>query len=217
MLPITLSSMFLVLIALNNTLSSWDPVATLMARILLTCMFMIVITSNYLIKRLQKERDAEKEVALMKSEQTSILESLVKERTLELEQSNKMLAELASKDALTNLPNRRSVDLFVDASFEELVGSDRNIAVALNDVHDGINGLSLTELRDRKVGASIGWTMCTGSNAIVDAFRRADKALYTAKNKGRNCIIRAQKSSVVAPSYFDEVCINTLLIRSAET
>lgn len=129
----------------------------------------------------------------MKSEQTSILESLVKERTLELEQSNKMLAELASKDALTNLPNRRSVDLFVDASFEELVGSDRNIAVALNDVHDGINGLSLTELRDRKVGASIGWTVCTGSNAIVDAFRRADKAFYTAKNKGRNCIIRAQK------------------------
>jgi diguanylate cyclase (GGDEF)-like protein len=256
MLPIAVSSLFLVIIALNNTLSTWDPVATFMAGILLTCVFMIVITSNYLIRRLQKERDAEKEVALMKSEQTSLLESLVKERTLELEQSNRMLAELASKDALTNLPNRRSVDLFVDASFEGLVDGDRNIAIALidldhfktindnfghdvgdivlkkvantlaafnsenilagrfggeefaiiardmddntfykmlNTIHDDINELSLTELGDRTVGASIGFTMCTGQTDVVDAFRRADKALYIAKNKGRNCIVRAKK------------------------
>ena len=257
MLPITISSLFLVLMALNNTLSTWDPVATFMAGILLTCVFMIVITSNYLVKLLQKERDAEKEVARMKSEQTSILESLVKERTLELEQSNRMLAELASKDMLTNLPNRRSVDLFVDASFENSLSSEHDVALALidldhfktindtfghdvgdivlkkvadvlailntdnvlagrfggeefaiiardmndnrfysmlNNVHDGINRLSLTELGNKKVGASIGWTMCKGPTDVVDAFRRADKALYTAKNNGRNQIICAKKS-----------------------
>ena len=153
-------------------------------------------------------------------------------------------------------PNRRSVDLFVDASFEGLVDGDRNIAIALIDldhfktindnfghdvgdivlkkvantlaafnsenilagrfggeefaiiardmddntfynmldkVHDGINGLSLTELGGTTVGASIGYTVCSGPTDVVDAFRRADKALYIAKNKGRNCIVRAKK------------------------
>lgn len=257
MLPIAVSSLFLVIIALNNTLSTWDPVATFMAGILLTCVFMIVITSNYLVKLLQKERDAEKEVAQMRSEQTSILESLVKERTKELERSNTMLAELASKDTLTNLPNRRSVDLFVDASFAEATGDEKVIAIALIDldhfknindtyghevgdivlkkaanvlaafnsdsllagrfggeefaiiardmndnrfymtlhsIHNSINELSITEIEDRKVASSIGWTMCTGPIDVVDAFRRADKALYTAKNKGRNRIIRAEES-----------------------
>lgn len=257
MLPITVSSMFLVIIALNNAFISWDPIATFMAGILLTCMFMIVITSNYLVKLLQKERDAEKEVARMRSEQTSILESLVKERTQELERSNKMLAELASKDTLTNLPNRRSVDLFVDASFAGPDSGEKTIAIALIDldhfknindtyghdvgdivlkkaanvlaafngesllagrfggeefaviardmddngfymtlhtIHDSINALSLTEIGDKKVAASIGWTMCTGPTDVIDAFRRADKALYTAKNRGRNRIIRAEES-----------------------
>ncbi|QDG37797.1 hypothetical protein FJN14_04730 [Alteromonas mediterranea] len=53
------------------------------------------------------------------------------------------------------------------------------------------NQLAITSIDDRKLGACIGWTLCKGSDDIVEAFRRADKALYVAKDKGRNLIVPA--------------------------
>lgn len=64
-------------------------------------------------------------------------------------------------------------------------------AKQLEALHCAINKLTIASIDDRKLGACIGWTLCKGSDDIVEAFRRADKALYVAKDKGRNLIIPA--------------------------
>ena len=233
-----------------------------MSGLVMTCLFMVALTASYMVKVVQRERDAQKETAQLKSEQASKLEALVKERTLALEQTNSTLAELASKDSLTELPNRRTLDMFVDNTFDkslhdhdalaialidldhfksindtfghdvgdEVLKGIANILAPLNDerqvaaryggeefaiakritkpndsqsneaeefakqleiVHRAINQLVIASIGDRKLGACIGWTLCKGSDDIVEAFRRADKALYLAKDKGRNLIIPA--------------------------
>jgi diguanylate cyclase (GGDEF)-like protein len=215
-----------------------------------------------MVKVVQRERDAQKEAALLKSAQASKLEALVRERTLALEKTNSTLAELASKDSLTELPNRRTLDMFVDNTFDKTLHDNDALAIALIDldhfksindtfghdvgdevlkgianilaplndegqvaaryggeefaiakrvkalntskttqadefakqletVHSAINQLAIASIDDRKLGACIGWTLCKGSDDIVEAFRRADKALYVAKDKGRNLIIPA--------------------------
>jgi diguanylate cyclase (GGDEF)-like protein len=259
MLPVSISTLVLVMIALSDNLYAFDPIAMFMIGLLLTCTFMIVLTSNYLVRVLQSERDKEKAIAELQSKQTAMLEALVKDRTKELETSNKMLTELASKDALTNLPNRRSIDLFVDESFDTPLYANNALAIALIDldhfksindtfghdvgdivlrkianilrplnnaetiagrfggeefaiiwrntaaedtkesvfysvlsnVHHNINTLVVSELKGKRLGACIGWTLCRGPDDIVGAFRRADKALYKAKDEGRNLIIHA--------------------------
>lgn len=255
--PVMASTITLILFALFDINLPVEPIATFMFGLLLTCTFMVVMTSNYLFKLLQKERDAEKALSKLKSEQAAKLEALVQERTQALEASNKMLNELALRDTLTNLPNRRSVDLFVDNSFAAdtphgdiavaLIDLDHfknindtyghnvgdkvliavgNILQTLNDdnciagrfggeefaivqrgispdkfadtllsVHKAINALAFKAHPKIRVGACIGWTMCNSGAHIVRSFRRADKALYQAKDEGRNLIIYAPKKS----------------------
>lgn len=262
MAPVTFSTLVLTIIALFNVDLYLEPIATFMTGIVLTCLFMVSLTANYMVKVVQRERDTQKRAAKLRSEQTSKLEALVKERTKALEDTNKTLADIASKDSLTNLPNRRTLDLFVDNTFThgneehevlavalidldhfksindtfghdigdevlktiaELLSplnNDKQVAARyggeefaivqrypayqktlnddldafaaqLNDVHANINALRIEALQGRTIGASFGWTLCESSSDIVCAFRRADKALYTAKDKGRNVIIKA--------------------------
>lgn len=262
MLPLTFSTLVLTVIALFEVEVYLEPIATFMTGLVMTCLFMVALTANHMVKVVQRERDAQKEAAQLKSEQTFRLEALVKERTLALEQTNSALAELASKDSLTELPNRRTLDLFVDDTFDKTIHDHEALAIALIDldhfksindtfghnvgdevlkgianilaplndegqlaaryggeefaiakrvtqpngnqsseaeefakqleiVHRAINQLAIASIDDRKLGACIGWTLCKGSDDIVEAFRRADKALYLAKDKGRNLIVPA--------------------------
>ena len=262
MLPVTFSTLILTIIALFEVDLYLEPVATFMTGLVMTCLFMVALTASYMVKVVQRERDAQKEAAQLKSEQASKLEALVRERTLALEQTNSTLAELASKDSLTELPNRRTLDMFVDNTFDKTLHDHDALAIALIDldhfksindtfghdvgdevlkgiakilaplndewqvaaryggeefaiakrvkvlntsktaqadefakqletVHTAINQLAIASIDDRKLGACIGWTLCKGSDDIVEAFRRADKALYVAKDKGRNLIISA--------------------------
>jgi len=255
--PVTTSTILLILFTLFNVNLPMEPIATFMFGLLATCTFMVVMTSNYLFKLLQKERDAEKALSKLKSEQAANLEALVRERTQALEASNKMLNELALRDTLTNLPNRRSVDLFVDDSFtvdkahddiavalidldhfkdiNDTYGHDvgDNVLIAVADilqtlnnesciagrfggeefaivqrgashekfadmllrVHIAINALVFKAHPKIRIGACIGWTMCHSASQIVKSFRRADRALYQAKDDGRNLIIYAPKKS----------------------
>tara|TARA_R110002012_G_scaffold58092_3_gene150694 strand:- start:541 stop:1707 length:1167 start_codon:yes stop_codon:yes gene_type:complete len=252
--PVVLSTLSLVLIALFGIDLQLDPITMFMVGVLITCMFMVILASRLFVKIVQKERDTEKANAVLKSEQASKLEALIQERTKALRASNEMLKKLAANDGLTNLPNRRSIDLFVDASFSSEADNHHHIAVALidldhfknindtfgheagdtvlieiakilqplnskecmagrfggeefaiiqqnvseqhfsdtlADIHKQINTLSLQQLSGLKIGACIGWTICTDAADIVYAFRRADKALYKAKDAGRNRIIAA--------------------------
>lgn len=261
MLPVVISTLILTVVALFDVELFIEPIATFMTGLVMTCLFMVSLAARYMVKMVQRERDAQRETAVLKSQQASKLEALVKERTLALEQTNKALAELASKDSLTALSNRRTLDLFVDNSFEKHSQTDRTLALALIDLdhfkrindtfghevgddvlkaiasvllplntptqltaryggeefaivrrfdptantqqqteafanelivlHGRINQLDIASLDDRKIGACIGWTLCKGSDDIVEAFRRADKALYVAKDKGRNLIVPA--------------------------
>ena len=95
---------------------------------------MVSLTANYMVKVVQRERDTQKRAAKLRSEQTSKLEALVKERTKALEDTNKTLADIASKDSLTNLPNRRTLDLFVDNTFTHGNEEHEVLAVALIDL-----------------------------------------------------------------------------------
>ncbi|WP_394222039.1 diguanylate cyclase [Alteromonas gracilis] len=266
MLPVTFCALVLIISALFTVDLYLDPITTFMTGIVMTCFFMVALTAKYVVKVMQRERDAQKQTAFLKSEQASKLEALVRERTLALEETNKTLAELASKDSLTALPNRRFLDLFIDNSFDsnlhdfdtltiamfdldhfknindtlghdagdevlKAVGSvlaplNSNNQVAaryggeefavvrrinaldgilsnsvdefaqlLREVHAAINSLAIDAMGKRQLGACIGWTVCEGSGDIAEAFRRADKALYEAKHKGRNLIVSAVPQS----------------------
>ncbi|MEP1445514.1 MAG: diguanylate cyclase [Paraglaciecola sp.] len=123
MLPFVLGSAIVVVIALGFTLPI-DPIGSLMLGLVSTCLLLTVMISTYLIKLLQSQRDVEQQ-------QANALEKLVSERTQALHASNKLLQELASKDPLTKLPNRRSLDLFVDDYIEH---NGNSIGIALLDL-----------------------------------------------------------------------------------
>ena len=226
-----------------------DAVILMMLGIVLTCLLLAMMISAYLIKILQNQRDNEQQQVAEATQQAQKLERLVKERTSALEESNQRLHDLASKDPLTELPNRRSLDLFVDDCldaeyihigiamvdldhFKRLndtyghdVGDMVFCAVAkvlnplntqsqiagrfggeefaivvrqpqadefenlLQNVHQGINQVRLPEFPEVKVKASIGWVISEQGESISECFRRADQALYQAKDQGRNRII----------------------------
>lgn len=241
MLPLILGSGLVVIFALGFTIPI-DPVASLMFAIVTSCLLLTVMISTYLIKLLQSQRDTE-------HQQAYELEKLVKERTQELESSNQLLQELAAKDPLTKLPNRRSLDLFVDSSIEDnhkVIGiamldldhfkrindtyghdlgdvvlqqvanilrplnTDNCIAarfggeefaivqrqpekaefeLLLTELHLKINQIIIPGYDKIRVKACIGWVITDGNETISEYFRRADKALYKAKEQGRNQLV----------------------------
>ena len=239
---------FIVLFALGFSFPI-DPVGSLMLGIVTTCLLLTVMISTYLIKLLQSQRDTELKHSILKTHQTHELEKLIRERTQELESSNQLLQELASKDPLTKLPNRRSLDLFVDKSIEDNVkvigialldldhfkrindtyGHDvgdivlcqvaevlkplntsdciagrfggeefaiiqrlpekTKFETALKALHVKINQIVITDYQDIHVKTCIGWVISDGNETIGEYFRRADKALYQAKEQGRNQLV----------------------------
>lgn len=113
MLPVILGGLILVAFALGIDLGI-EPKAAIMKGLVLTCFLMIFFTGAYLLRVLKDDRDRQKQQSEFNSQQAKKLEELVKERTTELEASNQQLKDLAHIDSLTQLPNRRSIDLFVD-------------------------------------------------------------------------------------------------------
>lgn len=226
-----------------------DVVILMMLGIVTTCLLLAMMISAYLIKILQNQRDSEQQQVLQATRQAEQLELLVQERTVELELSNQRLQNLASKDPLTGLPNRRSLDLFVDDCldgeyfntgiamvdldhFKRLndtyghdVGDEVLCAVAkvldplnsqthiagrfggeefaivamhperasfekcLHEIHRQISEITLKDFPDVTVSASIGWVISEQDESISECFRRADKAMYLAKDQGRNRIV----------------------------
>ena len=265
MFPVSLSTLILIVVTLFEVNYPFDLVTTFMFGVAITCVFMVVFTAHYLVGVVQRERDAQKQTAELKAQQTEKLEVLVRERTRALEEMNAKLTELASTDALTKLPNRRTIDLFIDNSFlpsspsciaifialldldhfkniNDTLGHDvgdivlqavakvlsplnspyqvagrfggeefaiirriedkkpecgqledakQAFAQLLNRVHKEINLIEIDELDNRKLGSCIGWATCSDANYIIETFRRADNALYTAKDNGRNLIVSA--------------------------
>ena len=119
MIPFALASLMVVLFALGFELP-FDPLGSLMLGIIATCLLLTALISTYLIKILQHQRDLEIQQSKLKTQQANELETLVKDRTQELELSNQRLKDLAAKDPLTKLPNRRSMDLFIDKNLSNL-------------------------------------------------------------------------------------------------
>jgi diguanylate cyclase (GGDEF)-like protein len=113
MLPVIVGGLILVAFALGVDIGI-APKAALMKGLLLTCFLLIFSTGTYLLRVLRDDRDRQKQQSELNSKQAKKLEELVKERTAELENSNQQLKDLAHIDSLTQLPNRRSIDLFVD-------------------------------------------------------------------------------------------------------
>lgn len=113
MLPIILSGLIVVGFALGIDLGI-EPKAALLKGLVVTCFLLIFSTGTYLIRVLQNDRDRQKQLSELSIKESQKLEALVKERTAELEASNQQLKDLAHIDSLTQLPNRRSIDLFVD-------------------------------------------------------------------------------------------------------
>tara|TARA_R110002167_G_scaffold331490_1_gene538171 strand:- start:10664 stop:12367 length:1704 start_codon:yes stop_codon:yes gene_type:complete len=241
MLPLLVGAAIIVIFALGFS-PPIDPVVSLMLGIVTTCLLLTVMISTYLIKLLQSQRDRE-------HQQANELEKLVKARTQELESSNQRLQELAANDPLTKLPNRRSLDLFVDNSLEDnnkIIGiamldldhfkrindtyghdvgdivlyevarllrplnttdciaarfGGEEFAVVqrqpdktrfealLNEVHIKINKIIIPGYEKIQVKACIGWGISDGKESISECFRRADKALYQAKEQGRNQLV----------------------------
>lgn len=240
-LPLVLGAAIVVLFALGFTIPV-EPVAAIMLGIVTTCLLLTVMISTYLIKLLQSQRDTE-------HQQANELEKLVKARTQELQTSNQRLQELAANDPLTKLPNRRSLDLFVDNIIED---SDKVIGIAMLDLdhfkhindsyghdlgdivlyqvanllrtinsadciaarfggeefaivqrqpdkskfesllkklHKQINQIVIPEYGEIQVKACIGWVISDADESISECFRRADKALYQAKEQGRNQLV----------------------------
>jgi diguanylate cyclase (GGDEF)-like protein len=123
MIPIVIGASVVVLAGLGWFLDI-DLLLSMMLGIFLTCLMLTVMISTYLIRLLQSQRDSE-------HQQAEKLELLVKQRTQELQASNRKLNELASIDPLTALPNRRSLDRFVD---EWLNQSALGLGIAILDL-----------------------------------------------------------------------------------
>jgi diguanylate cyclase (GGDEF)-like protein len=248
MLPFVLGGGLVVVFALGFTIPI-DPVVSLMLGIVTSCLLLTVMISTYLIKLLQSQRDTEQQQTLLKTQQAYELEELVKERTQELESSNQLLQELAANDPLTKLPNRRSLDLFVDNSIEdnaEIIGiamldldhfkrindtyghdvgdivlyqvADKlrslntpdciaarfggeefaivqrqpeksEFEAVLKELHKQINKINIPNYDKIRVKSCIGWVISDSNETISECFRRADKALYQAKEQGRNQLV----------------------------
>jgi diguanylate cyclase (GGDEF)-like protein len=241
MMPLVFGGGMVVVFALGFSIPI-DPVASLMLGIVTTCLLLTVMISTYLIKLLQSQRDTEQQ-------QAYALEILVNERTQELESSNQLLQELAANDPLTKLPNRRSLDIFVDNSIED---NDKVVGIAmldldhfkrindtyghdvgdivlcqvanilrplntteciaarfggeefaivqhqpeksdfeavLNELHIKINQIVIPDYNKIQVKVCIGWVISDGHETISECFRCADKALYQAKEQGRNQLV----------------------------
>jgi diguanylate cyclase (GGDEF)-like protein len=248
MLPLVVGSAIVVVFALGFNVFG-DPVIIMMLGIVTTCLLLTVLISTYLIKLLQSQRDTEQQQSILKTQQAHKLETLVKERTQELESSNQLLQELAAKDPLTKLPNRRSLDLFVDNSIGD---SNKVIGIAmldldhfkrindtyghdvgdivlyhvaeilrplntesciaarfggeefaivqrqpdktefesvLKELHLKVNQIIIPDYEKIQVKACIGWVISDVDETISECFRRADKALYQAKEQGRNQLV----------------------------
>lgn len=247
-MPLVLGSAMVVTFSLGLNFP-FDPVVSLMLGIVTTCLLLTVMISTYLIKLLQSQRDTEHQQSILKTQQAYELEKLVKERTQELESSNLLLQELAANDPLTKLPNRRSLDLFVDNSVEDntkIIGiamldldhfkrindtyghdvgdivlfqvadvlrpmntadciaarfggeefaivqrqpEQSEFETVLKELHQQINKIVIPGHEKIQVKACIGWVISDGKETISEFFRRADKALYQAKEQGRNQLV----------------------------
>jgi diguanylate cyclase (GGDEF)-like protein len=243
MLPLIIGTSIVVIFGLGFNLAI-DPVMAIMLGIVTTCLLLTVLISTYLIKLLQSQRDT-------KQQQAVTLDSLVQERTQALELSNQQLIELAAKDPLTKLPNRRSLDIFVDDNKSQGSGrlgiamvdldhfkrvndtyghdvgdlalcevanllkplntseciagryggeefaivlresKDTEFEALLLNLHQKINSIVVANYPDIQVKTCIGWAISSADEPISECFRRADKALYQAKEQGRNRVIRA--------------------------
>lgn len=248
MLPLIFGSGVVVIFGLGFNISV-DPVVAMMLGIVTTCLLLTVMISTYLIKLLQRDRDTEHQQSILKTQQAYELEKLVLARTQELESSNQLLQELAAKDPLTKLPNRRSLDLFVDNIIEDdakVIGiamldldhfklvndtyghdvgdivlyqvanllrplnSSKCVAARfggeefaiveqkpeksefealLKELHEKINQIVIPDYEKICVRACIGWVISDGNESVSECFRRADKALYQAKEQGRNQLV----------------------------
>ncbi|MBL6691675.1 MAG: diguanylate cyclase [Pseudomonadales bacterium] len=64
------------------------------------------------------------------------LETMVSERTRALESANKQLDQMAHLDGLTQIPNRRRLDSYLDDVWRQCVDRNRMMAIAIIDVDD---------------------------------------------------------------------------------
>lgn len=241
---------FLLILAGLQVIPWGDYVMTwLMTSIALSCLLLALFISGFLVRILQEQRDVERQQFELKAAHADNLEQEVAARTEELRKSNEKLTRLAAIDPLTDLPNRRSLDMFVDRYVTE---SDAHIAIALLDldhfkkvndtyghdvgdkvlvavgkllkplctdsaiagrfggeefaylctqadhekmrrqidgIHQGISELAIEELPELRIKVSIGWVLTKPEESIGESFRRADKALYHAKENGRDQVV----------------------------
>lgn len=247
--PLSVGCSLLVLAAIQQITWGDYIITTLMGSIALSSLLLALFISGSLFQLLKKQRDAEHKQFELQAAYAQKLEIEVAIRTQELQRSNEKLGELALKDPLTGLPNRRSLDLFVDQKLAEqpesfaialldldhfkkindLYGHDVGdavlVAVAdilkplnadssiagrfggeefaylsvnmvhqavqlqIDDIHKRISQLSIADYPDLEVKISVGWVMANEDESIGESFRRADKALYHAKENGRDQII----------------------------
>jgi diguanylate cyclase (GGDEF)-like protein len=255
MLPMWLSAAIVILTGLGMEIPI-DLVMSIMAGVTLTNLMLAIMISAYLVRLLQNQRDHEQQLAHERALQAEILERQVQERTEQLQESNRKLQALASIDPLTDLPNRRTLDRFVDQSQEhgfkqlgiavvdldhfksindtyghdvgdlvlksvarvlEKVASEQCIggrfggeefAVVmcqpkrqdfehcLEQIHRDIKQIRFPEHPNLQVTASIGWVLTSQEEVISESFRRADKALYVAKECGRDRMINGNVRAV---------------------
>ena len=245
--PLLLGGSIIVLPALNWIPQNTSTLTITMGGIALSSFLFAIVISFYLFQLLENQKNIIKQNLHEQVEHAVELELQVAQRTAELTEMNEKLGRLALLDPLTNLANRRRIDLFVDdidkqqsfciAIFDldhfknindiyghdvgdmvlrkvgeilcefndekALVGrfggeefsfisqddSEDNFERLLINAHLAIGQLKFEELSELGVSASVGWTSHKKGDSISKSFRRADKALYHAKEIGRNQLV----------------------------
>lgn len=247
--PLTLGCAIMLVAAFEQLPWGSYIITTLMGCIALSCLLLAMFISLSLFRLLKKQRETELEKLKMQSAYAQKLEIDVTLRTQELQRSNEKLAELALKDPLTGLPNRRSLDIFIDQRcsrdtqslaialldldhFKKIndqygheVGDTVLTAVAdtlkplktsdaiagrfggeefayistnlsreavqkqIDNIHQKISAITFEKYPKLSINVSVGWVMAKQNESIGESFRRADNALYHAKENGRNQII----------------------------